>query len=59
MDCSVKNEVTLFKDVKCKKLIATFQEDKLMLGGPKNLNFHTGDNITVKIEQLGIRIITV
>lgn len=47
------------EDVKCKKLIATFQEDKLMLGGPKNLNFHTGDNITVKIEQLGIRIITV
>lgn len=47
------------EDVKCKKLIATFQEDKLMLGGPKNLNFNTGDNITVKIEQLGIRIITV
>lgn len=47
------------EDVKCKKLIATFQEDKLMLGGPKNLYFHTGENITVKIEQLGIRIITV
>lgn len=47
------------EDVKCKKLIATFQEDKLMLGGPKNLIFYTGDNITVKIEQLGIRIITV
>lgn len=51
--------MTLLEDIKCKKLIATFQEDKLMLGGPKNLNFHTGDNITVKIEQLGIRIITV
>lgn len=47
------------EDVKCKKLIATFQEDNLMLGGPKNLYFHTGKNITVKIEQLGIRIITV
>ena len=47
------------EDIKCKKLIATFQEENLMLDGPKNLNFHIEGKITVKIEQLGIRIITV
>lgn len=49
----------MLEDVKCKKLIATFQDDKLMLGGPKNLELQIDGNILVEIEQLGIRIITI
>ena len=30
---------TMLKEVKCKKLIATFQDDGLILEGPKKLNF--------------------
>lgn len=29
----------MLKEVKCKKLIATFQDDGLILEGPKKLNF--------------------
>lgn len=47
------------EDIKCKKLIATFQDDNMMLGGPKDLEFYINENILVKIEQLGIRIISV
>lgn len=47
------------EDIKCKKLIATFQDDKLMLGGPKSLEIQLDENISVIIEQLGIRIITI
>lgn len=47
------------EDVLCKKLIATFQDDKLMLEGPKNIRINVDDNITVEIEQLGIRVVTI
>ena len=47
------------EDIKCKKLIATFQDDKLMLGGPKSIEIQIDENISVIIEQLGIRIITI
>lgn len=47
------------EDVKCKKLTATFQDDELFLEGPKNLCVNIDENITIEIEQLGIRIITV
>ena len=47
------------EDVKCKKLIATFVDEKLMLDGPKSLEIYIDDNISVKIEQMGIRVITV
>ncbi len=49
----------MLEDVKCKKLIATFQDDNLMLGGPRNLELHIDENMSVEIQQLGIRIITV
>lgn len=54
-----KYEVIIMEDVKCKKLIATFVDEKLMLDGPKSLEFYIDDNISVKIEQMGIRVITV
>lgn len=47
------------EDVLCKKLIATFQDEKLMLEGPKNIRINVADNITVDIEQLGIRVVTI
>lgn len=40
-------------------LTATFQDDKLMLGGPKSLEIQLDENISVIIEQLGIRVITI
>ena len=54
-----KYEVIIMEDVKCKKLIATFVDEKLMLDGPKSLEIYIDDNISVKIEQMGIRVITV
>lgn len=47
------------EDIKCRKLIATFQEKKVFLGGPKCLRINIDGNITVVIEQLGNRIITI
>lgn len=47
------------ENIVCKKLIATFQDDKIMLEGPKNLSINIDNNITIEIEQLGIRIVTV
>ena len=38
------------EDVLWKKLIATFQDEKLMLEGPKNIRINVADNITVDIE---------
>lgn len=49
----------MLEDIKCKKLIATFQDDKLMLEGPKSLEFHIDEKFSVEIEQMGIRIITI
>lgn len=47
------------EDIKCKRLIATFQDDNLLLEGPKKLELHIGRGITITIEQIGIRIITI
>lgn len=49
----------MVEDVKCKKIIATFQNDNLMLEGPKNFEFAIDNNISIVIEQLGVRIIKV
>lgn len=49
----------ILEDVLCKKLVATFQDDKIMLDGPKNLSINLDDHITVEIEQLGIRVVTI
>lgn len=47
------------EDVKCKKLIATYRDDKLLLEGPKYLKFQVNENVFVEIEQLGVRTITI
>lgn len=47
------------EDVKCKRIIATFEDDTLILEGPHNFKFRIDENISVEIEQFGIRIITV
>ena len=47
--------------VKCKSLIAIFQNDKLLLDGTHSVNFETGDNkpFHIYVEQCGIRKITI
>lgn len=47
--------------VKCKTLIATFQEDKLFLDRPHMIEFDTvGDKqFRIKVDQRGIRKITI
>ena len=47
------------EDVKCRKLVATYQDEKLILEGPKFLKFQVDENVLVEIEQLGTRIITI
>ena len=47
--------------VKCKSLIAIFQNDKLLLDGPHTVSFDIGYNKTfhISIEQCGVRKITI
>lgn len=47
--------------VKCKSLIAIFQDDKLLLDGPHTVGFDTGDNkpFHISIEQCGVRKIAI
>lgn len=47
--------------VKCKSLIAVFQDDKLLLDGPHSVSFEIGNNkpFHICVEQCGIRIITI
>lgn len=47
--------------VKCKSLIAIFQNDKLLLDGPNTAGFDIGDNkpFHISIEQCGVRKITI
>lgn len=47
------------EEAKCKKLTAVFQDDKLMLAGPKKIRFVVNENLAVEIEQLGIRTINI
>lgn len=47
------------EDVKCRKLVATYQDEKLILEGLKFLKFQVDENVLVEIEQLGTRIITI
>lgn len=47
------------ESIMCKKLIAIFQEDNLMLEGSKYLEFYKEEKITIVIEQMGMRKITV
>ncbi|MDE7170289.1 MAG: hypothetical protein K2O11_00195 [Oscillospiraceae bacterium] len=46
---------------KCKSLIATFKDDKLMLDGPYLIEYDAGKNkeLHIKIEQCGIRTIII